>query len=461
MRFKLLPWLVAGVLLASTTARATPTRVLGLGDMGRYVEDDSNVLMYPGLMQKYAHFMYVDFGGPTGLQNSLNDSIAGNLAAGSFVKLTNDLQLGIATSDYSPFEQKSFLSMVSGESAGVNTGAFGDLAALNALRRYDVLVGYTLAKEMGVGLRLSYGSDTKSYTPDLSEKTANPDVSRKNDHQAVREFRATLGFSGQLSRDFGLDSAIDFANYGLTYQINEKDAINNYSGVGLGANVRARLTLTKWWSLIPSIAYRGAFFSLDEGKTVPAFGTQDNAVEPEDLPGNEFRKHSAGIHNLDIGAVAALKAQKVGTFWIGGGFQMNRVTYAGDYTGENLDKTRDVRLTQYALPYLKFGFEMQPLDWMKFRAGAEKFAYSNTNYSYDFDNNIEKGQKGRYVEHTTSGTGALNPGAKDFAAYMGASFFTQNGLTFDFLLDNEILKNGLSGFFTKQFAVRGAVSYKF
>jgi len=464
MRSSLFGLICAVALLGATTARATPTRVVGLGDLGRYVEDDSNVLQYPGLIGKYSHFAFIDYGGNSGLNSSLPDSAQGNLSAGAFVRATPEFQIGVATSDFAPSEQNSFLGLVAGNANGANAAGFNELTTLGALRRYDLFLGYSLAKDMGLGLRLSYGSTTRTYIPDPNEKTSDMDhPERKTDFQAQREFRATLGFSGGYGSDFAYDTSIDFINYGLSDEKNTVATFNKGGGVGIGFSARLQVGLTKSWSLIPQISYRGSFFSLDELFTVPTFGAGDNGTSVN-LMDSEKRAHSGSVHQFDLGTVAAWKAGKTLTFWIGPGFHLQKAGYTMALTSANLDQSVDLSMTQYALPYVKFGFELSPLEWLRVRGGAEKYTYS-ADITTTNVNNKAMDDEPRQITHESSGTGGLggtgiDPAVPDFQVYIGASLVTQNGFALDFLVDNAFLKSGL-GFFHKDFAVRAAASYKF
>src|SRR5690606_29175592 len=67
----LIALIAAVVTLVSAAAQATPSRAVALGGLGLYVEDDTNVLRYPGLLSKYSHFVFIDLGGNSGLQPAL------------------------------------------------------------------------------------------------------------------------------------------------------------------------------------------------------------------------------------------------------------------------------------------------------------------------------------------------------------------------------------------------------
>lgn len=467
MRFTHRALLVGALMLAATTARATPARVVGLGDLGRYVEDDTNVLLYPGLIGRHTNFVWVDLApgaGSAGVSPTLPEQQSSTLNGGAFIRLTDALSLGIMASDYAPGEHAAFLRQVGAATAlGAtgNGGSFDALADLEALRRYDLLVGYSLSRDLGLGLRLSYGGVGQTYVPDEDDQTVgeNPER-RKTDSMGQQQIRATAGLSGLLADGTGFDVALDYTNYAAWYRKNQEDTFLGGGGHGLGVNARMRFVVSRYWDIIPQVSYRGLFFGLEEDSTMPEFG-ENGRAKVERLKNRPDGSNSSNLygrnqHTIDVGAAGALRASKIATFWLAAGVEWNGVSESADIKTNDVELFAQDSFSMLSLPYVKFAVEASPLEWLRLRIGAEKYSFSLSGEQF-VDNEKEKTE-------LREGTSELSPLAtrRDFAAYIGASAIVE-GFQADLLLENEFLRRGpnfLSGA-GGNIAARASLSYRF
>lgn len=467
--------LCAAVLAAAPVARATSSRAVALGDLGQYIEDDTNVLRYPGLLGRYSHFVYVDLAGPSGLSPALTETQQGGLNGGAYIRLVDGLHLGVVASDFAPGEHAAFLNQVAtlngaplemadpalagnravfSSLAGTGEGAFG-----GALRRYDVIFAYSQDKYFGAGLRLSYGSNSETFVPDKNMKTnETPEPGKRTtDYRSLSQFRAQAGISGDTG-SVSYDVALDYNYYGLGYLKNEKEPFIGGGGHGFGANARARFVLSRYWDLIPQVSYKLSSFNLLEDSTVPAFGAEDASVTKR-FENDASLLHTRTSHNLDVGAAAALRASKKATFWIATGMQLasTRAYFDADKIGPKFEL--DVATMMHSLPYIRLAVEGQPLDWLVLRAGLEKFSWRQSTEIYY--NNKEPKLQGT-VEQSGAVPTTGETGRADFATYVGASFLLQ-GFALDLLLDQEFFKRGPAFLSGAQGAIAGraTVSYKF
>lgn len=467
MRFTHRALLVGALMLAATTARATPARVVGLGDLGRYVEDDTNVLLYPGLIGRHTNFVWVDLApgaGAAGVSPTLPEQQSSTLNGGAFIRLTDALSLGIMASDYAPGEHAEFLRQVGAASEmgrTGNRGSFEALSGLEALRRYDLLVGYSLSRDLGLGLRLSYGGVGQSYVPDEDDQTVgdNPER-RKTDSMGQQQIRATAGLSGLLADGTAYDVALDYANYAAWYRKNEEHTFQGGGGHGVGVNARMRFVLSRYWDLIPQVSYRGQFFGLEEDSTMPEFGENGRArverLKKRADGSSSYNFYGRNQHTIDVGAAGALRASKVATFWLATGIEWNGVFDSADIATNDIELLAQESSHTLALPYVKFAVEATPLEWLRLRIGAEKYSFSASGETFVED--IKEKRK------TREGGSELSPLAsrRDFAAYIGASAVVE-GFQADLLLENEFLRRGpnfLSGA-GGNIAARASLSYRF
>lgn len=470
--------LVGALVLGATTARATPSRMVGLGDLGRYVEDDSNVLTYPGLLgigksamlSSYTHFVYLDLAGPGGISPTLSETQQGLLNGGAFLRLSDGLNLGLVASDFAPGEQAAFLGQVDANASAVNKGKFAALAPTAPLRRLDLILGYAASKEFGLGLRASYGSASETFTPDLTDKTAD-NKDRLSDTKSQRQLRFGLGVSGTLPDGSAYDAEAHYSYYGLSYTKNEIEPFLGGAASGIGGSARYKFAMTRYWDLIPQVSYHGTVFQqLVEDRSVPAFGATDGE-RPQKLAGNEKHKHDRSSNQLDVGVAAALHASKLATFWVATGVQYMGVDSAVQVTADGgVNNIDDMSASIYSLPYLKFAFEAAPLDWLRLRAAVEKYSWSGSATIYTKRSAAPATETTRSVSGACAaggsmacGLGAEAPAAlPDFGAYVGASALL-NGFILDVLLDNNLLKNG--PFFITgaggAFALRASLGMKF
>jgi hypothetical protein len=461
-----------------TVARATPARVVGLGDIGAYVEDDTNVLQYPSLISKYAHFTYIDIGGANGVQPSLSEiHTAGGLNGGAFLRF-GDFQVGVLTSDFKAAEEGTFLNHVAGmreatSLSGGNAAAIGDLAKKDILRRYDLILGYGSQKDFAAGLRFSFGGFDETVQPPTASKITDPSVTDPANNQRNwslpdKRWLSQLRLAGGVSVNFGggalLDATIDYTNFSASFTKNGESTFNGGGGNAIGLAARLRLPLSRFWTLIPQVAYRGWFFGMEEKFTMPGFGTADLTRSIPLDEGRETLEHAMNMHTVDFGAAAELKASKVATFWLALGvgiYSMGTTDSDRDTNGMNkIDSSHSSGMLVWALPYVKFGTEVIPFEWLHARIGAEKYALAASSSTSDTNNLNDPNATKLPNTISTAQSGSI-PGTittqSDFNVYVGTSFILMPGMSIDLLLLNQIFlgtfKNGIAG--------RASLAYKF
>lgn len=463
--------LLTGVLLASMPVQATQSRSVALGDMGLYIEDDTNVLRYPGLIGKHTHFFYLDLAGRSGLQPGLTGTQQGGLNGGAFVGLNENFSLGIVASDFSPDAPAAFFNQVA-KLSPENRTVFQSLAPDAALRRYDLIFGYQANKDFGAGLRLSYGSDSDTFVPDKASKVTPADPAteadkipfRRTDRKSQTQFQMTAGVSGALSDAASFDFAFDYGHFGFDYDKNEDYAFLA-SGSEIGVAARARVIVSRFWDVVPQVAYRGTFFDLKEDGIVPAFGAA-SSDEFKAFPNSGIRDHKRSVHTLDAGVAGVMRANEKVNFWAATGI-LHKSTNArmnaemAILQGENLLDSEDIT-TLTSLPYVRFAVEGTPLSWLQLRVGVEKFTWRTSSETY---RTVNVKQDENEKETTTTERTSASPSADaqaDFSTYVGASFFLE-GFRLDLLLDQEFFKRGpsfLSGS-AGDIAGRASLSYRF
>lgn len=451
----------AVVTLVSAAAQATPSRAVALGGLGLYVEDDTNVLRYPGLISKYSHFVFIDLGGNSGLQPALTGIQQGGLNGGAFLRLSDAFNVGLIASDFAPGEQRAFLNQVANAEGSPNQAVFQSFAPEAPLRRYDVIFGYAPSKFFGAGLRLAYGSDSDTYVPDENTKTlSDPPGDRLTDRKSQTQFTATAGISGMMGDAGSYDVSIDYGHYGLSYDKNNEFAFLA-SGNEIGVSARARFIVSRFWDIVPQVSYRGSFFNLAEDGIIPPFGDASNAEfeefkNPDGSKSGGVRDHYRSNHTVDVGAAAALRASAKANFWVATG-----VLYNSRYTWMNANKVAPLKEMDntralYSIPYLRFGVEGSPLEWLQLRGGVEKYTWRESVTTYVNDKEPKQ-------QSTVRRSGSLDANAQaDFATYVGASFLLQ-GFQVDLLLDQQFFTRGpafLSGA-AGDIAGRASLSYKF
>jgi len=474
MRLSLGAAACVALLLVSGVARATPSRVVSLGDLGRYMEDDTNVLLYPSLISTYSHFVYVDLGGPNGVQSSLSEIQTGGLNAGAFVRLGEGFQIGVLTSDFAASEESAFLTNVAAHSDMANSASFLQLAQIQPVRRYDIILGYGSPKDFSAGLRISYGGASDTYTPDPSVKAVDPTnmnnhPARAFDQQSVSQFRLQGGVSFNFGGGTLLDGAIDYTNFGASYLKNDESTFNGGGGNAIGFALRLRVPITRFWTLIPQITYRGWFFNLGEDWTLPAYGASDPTLSVPLDGGHETLTHGMTQNYLDVGIAGELKANKYATFWLAIGLSINSFN-TNDSETDTMAKISTADASSaltWGLPYIKFGTEVTPIEWARLRIGVEKYALA---FSANVTNTNNNAEAGTPITTNTGASGtapALDPTVNalfaqylpqdDFNAYLGASLIPIAGFTVDLLVQNNILE----GSFVKGLAGRASVAYHF
>lgn len=458
MRF-FIAFFAAALILGGTAAQATPSRAVALGDLGLYIEDDTNVLRYPGLLGKNTNFVYVDLGGPSGLRSSLTGTQQAELNGGAFLRLTDEIKLGVVASDFAPGVNRVFLRQVANSNASPNADVFNALADDTALRRYDLILGFQASKEFGAGLRVAYGSESETYVPDSKSKTTPADPSKEPGQRLIdRKGQSHLQLAGGVSGALGdagyYDFALEYGHYGFTYDKNDVYAFVA-GGHEIGASARARIILSKFWDLVPQISYRGTFMSLTEDGFIPEFGSASNG-EFEPFPNDASRVHERSNHVVDMGVAGVLRANELANLWLAAGVlvQSDKVALRANKIAPMLDEERSTTL--YSLPYIRFAVEGTPLEWLQLRVGVEKFAWRASTDVYVNDKEAEK-------EFSEEASGAVPTDAiGDFQAYVGASFLLK-GFQLDLLLDREFFRRGpsiISGA-AGNLSGRATLSYRF
>jgi len=464
--------LAPALLLAAPAALATPSRVVSMGELSRYITDDSSILTYPGLLPTYSHFVYADLGGPSGISTTLNDVQATGLNGGAMLRLAGGLHLGVLTSDFTPGEQEAFLQQVgtnASDAGGSDIG--GGLASLpkGPMRRYDLLAAFEITSRLAIGMRLAYGSNTKSYQPTANEKDTDTKAcdggcARKSDYGALRRVDFSTGISGQIADGMTFDVAAGLNHYGVTY-LKDNDDGSNPAFMGGGGNAfevsaRGRFVLSRYWDIVPQLGWRGAFFSLTQDQSVPpladAFG--GNADPSKKLDGGKKWEHSMSRNVLDAGTALVLRAAPGAEFWLAVGMQMAMDSGSVVFTQTTgATRTQDDATRTLSLPYVKFGVEAVPLDWLRLRVGVEKYDWTRAETStVTRPQNPDKQPTGTWSTDKTLDT------AKDLGVYAGIGFFYK-GFALDLLVDNEFFNRGpnvVSGA-SGNFAKRASLSYQF
>lgn len=458
MRFSIV-WMAALSLLVASAAWATPSRVIGLGDMALYVDDDTNVLRYPGLLSRNTNFVYIDLGGTTGLRSGLTGIQGGELNGGAFLRLSESFQLGVVASDHASSAGGSFLTQVANAPDAPNKTVFDGLAAESALRRYDVLLGFRASEAFAAGLRVAYGSNSATHVPDSKAKTtpSAPDKEpgpRLRDRKGQSHLQLTGGVSGQVGDATYYDVGVEYGYYGFTYDKNETYAFVA-GGHEVRASARARFVLSKFWDLVPQLTYQGTFFDLVEDGVIPAFGSASND-EFAAFPDGASREHGRSRHVVDGGVAGALRASDIATVWLAAGVHVQSTGKV--FKANKIAPKRDEESssTLYSLPYVRAGVEGTPFEWLQLRLGVEKFAWRASTSDYVVDKDAEKDAR---VEN--SGAEPIDV-TSDFEAYVGASFLLK-GFQLDLLLDKEFFKRGpavLSGS-AGDWSGRASLSYRF
>jgi hypothetical protein len=472
------------VFLLAGIARATPARIVGLGDMGEYIEDDTNVLLYPGLIAKYAHFAYIDLGGgqngiQTGPFSTLSEIQVGGGPNGAALVRLGDFQLGVFTSDYTSSEESIFLSNVAAHSSSTfagNSAAFTALANNNNMRRYDLLLGYGSAKDFAAGLRFSYSGWDQGYTaPEgdiLTDPVTGGKTTRTSDSQSLTQLRLAAGLSFNFGGGTLLDTTLDYTYFGASYLKNGTPTFNGGSGNAIGIAARLRVPISRFWTLIPQVSYRGWFFGLEEKFSLPAFGSGDNTASDPLDKGQETLEHSMNQHYFDFGIAGELKAAKFATFWLAGGFAV--AGFGTNDTDVDLNTKLNIGTTNAgilrSLPYVKFAAELAPFEFWKVRLGAEKYVWELTESQTTSNSANPMEMPALPVSRTSSFSGSSQPvpagntdplraylAQSDFNVYTGMSFIIPYGFGVDLLLFNQVL----TGNFLKGWAGRASVSYKF
>jgi len=444
---------IAGIALASSMASATPARVVGMGGIGQYIEDDTNVLTYPSQMARYAHFFFIDLPGNNGIAPRLPEIQSGALNGGAYLRLGEGFSLGVLTSSYSATEQQAFFGQLAGNSKS-NGAEFLSLLNGGQMRRYDLLAAFDLSREFSLGLRFSYGGDFKSYIPDSEEREDSG-----SDNISRQEIRLGLGLSGN-AEGIAFDGGLDYTFSGLTDSKNSQAQFVGGNGNLFGINARARIGLSRSWDLIPQIAYRVSAFGLEETKFSQPHGSASTESPTDDNFG-ESRKHDRVTHDFDLGvAVAVHNMKKSGPLTTGSsmltvatGIRVMSATSGVDIVPDDDDGSfKTETTTMLPLPYVRVGLETFPLEWLKLRGGLEKHFFAMSFNSVN-QNRVDD------VRVVSNSSTSLQGLLKDMDAYVGASlllagFSLDMSVASDFWLKGRLQSGGA-------YAGRASLSYHF
>lgn len=466
-RAGLAPFLLLGLVLWPVVAAATPARVVALGDIARYLEDDTSVQLYPGQLPRHTHLLVLDLtqaGGtprPSPAPTSLDEVQQGGVSGGAFLRLRDGFSVGILTSSYAPLEYRSFLQQVAANSHTGNDAAFLLLAELAPRRQYDLLAALELGAGLTSGLRLSWGGDQRTYVPD-NRAGPQTEEDRRPDAVGVGQFRMTAGLSGRAG-GHAWDLALDYAHFSGTYLKKGREAFVSGALNGLfGASARGRLALSRHWELVPQLTWRGGYFGIREDSAIPLFGADDRRSVsllpgPEDGPTTASRLHELTSHVVDGGAAAVLRASPKTRFWLVLGSQWRlaarRVQIDFD---EGIQGRRGTDEQAYSLPYVKLAVETAPFEWLRLRAAAEKHAWASSTRTYRSETRPER------VEEDATSTTSADPGLPDFTTTVGASLLLA-GFELDLVVDSGFLVRGPSAISGAEgdLALRASLAHRF
>ncbi len=460
-------------LLFPAIAFATPTRVVSLGDQNFFIEDESNVFLFPAAVSRNGQYFSLDLASNIAPNGTTAGPVAGappattsqlsqlqqTAGGGAFLRMGQKLTLGVWTSDYTDSTVGNFFTSVSHFPADANKGKFETLATLAGLatgspeRKYDVFASYLLGETLAGAVHLSYGSDGATAV-DTKAK-------RDPDSFTAREVRLSMGLSSGGKDDDGFDTKLEIQHFGADYTLDgQSQFVNGTLGLGNGADLTARyrMKVSPYWTFVPGFKYAVQSFSLREDSLLGPFGSPKHT----DLPAAEARDHSMTNHTLVFLAGGKLKATDRVNFWgsVGVGF-----AYSGASAKINLKNggpTNNVTLGEstwiWMAPSVRMGLEAQLNDWLVFRGGVRKdVLYKSGDKSLDDPNT-----SGNSKDAQTFGDLGINEGVAGWAGFVGFGV-KYSGLVADLLFDPQFFFRGpnfVSGA-SGNLATRATLSYAF
>ncbi len=450
------------VVFLAKNAHATPTRVVSLGDMGLFLNDEANLFQYPGQVAKYGNLFELDLAGAAGKQLSeLNNSAGG----GAFLRATPKLTIGAWASDYTNPLISNFLTSVDDFSAASNAGQWKDLASKakaaggGSERKYDLFAGYALSEAMLGGVQLSYGSQGIRAVPGPNSKSPGQDYQDNVYNQS--DFRLAAGLSSGAA-DEGWDATLAYQYSGISYSVDNYPHFTGGIGTTLALTGRYRTRLSQYWTIIPVVDYRVDLVNLTEDTQLVAFCTTPDCTtgHGKELPGREERKHSYTGHNLNLGLGGKFHATERVNFWGAVGFQLNYIgagasVLSDDKALNNVNFGEST--TIWDLPYLRAGLEAQLNDWLVFRGGVRKEVLLKTE-----NKSKEAPDANASFNRTTRTDLGVDEGNASFAGFVGFGV-RYSGLVGDLLIDPSFFFRGpqfISGS-GGNLAIRATLAYAF
>ena len=412
--------------IAPSPAHATGTRAWNLGVMNRFILDDANRWLFPHTITKYGNLFYIELYGlsdsfgstaPTSMRGMRDTTgsmlsaadvvpVQGTAGGGAILSLTDDLFVSFHLSDYENPTVRAFLAqmvaagnIVAGDPntfGWVNTGRMPNPVS-DANRKLDMFVAYNVADLLSLGLQLTLGSSSYSYTPNAGDGdllTGDDQLRRAPDDLGASEFRFLLSAGMDLSESLAIDVGFGMGFHGITYRPNQRaDLLDGGGGLELQFDVRSMIGLTEWWELVPAVSIRTLALSAAD---LGAFdsGLSFNRGDNE----NGGNRQTANITDiavssflLDIGVAGHFKPNDIVQFWGALGFQMQRRSFQYDHFNQDnpgtFDRTTPGNSLEYlrdsqaftALPYMRLALEARVFSWLDFRGGVVKYVRGDTN----------------------------------------------------------------------------------
>ncbi|MBZ0266493.1 hypothetical protein K8I28_17680 [bacterium] len=300
------------ILLGVSSVFATESRVRGMGGVGMYIHDDTNIYMFPGLISRY-HNQVV---GELGVDDSSNDSRYGMINY-YFEDAGIDIGYHFNLPVYD-FPGNDPLDHVSLKTKGMLTVGYGNLGA-----------GIAMGGESWEDPAVTDG--LKSETTGLIELIGGYSIT-----------------DGNMPMDLG--GSIAFTSGEAVF--NGVGQPGDGTGSGFELNLHGRL-----WMEMKDISIIPAF----------SFGLGAVTMSQDDANGDALLDSVIGSTNfgLGLGISHQVSEQNLIVFAFEP-LRMNHRTYETKITG--IEETKDS--TQIILPAIYAAIETKPTSWMTIRVGA-------------------------------------------------------------------------------------------
>ncbi len=339
------------IIAVAMPAFASETRVRSLGAMtAPYIQDDSNVFMWPATLVNYANLVTVTAGYYDVIKwyddrGYYDDQMTAKF--GLTYGLGEDNKYGVfgiwwTEHTYGPNYMGDWWGPYGG-----GTTSFGE----NVFNKWNVM--WALAFEtIDIGIRLER-ADEGYYEEDDSEKG----------EDYISYTTLGLGLAWELSDVANLDVAFDYTTVGYTYKQTGVDETIEADSKGIMA-LRARL-FYEWSDVVtwvPYFNYKGGNLSLKS--------TETGYYDTEDCWGIKG-------YQLDFGIAANLNVNDDNLIIVG-------IEPYGIYKGEPSECGSDAGSEEEKLtifPGFVFGLESDVKEWLTFRIGCSK-ALLKTTYEY-------------------------------------------------------------------------------